>query len=85
MTTLDRIREKQIGWATSHDKAIDKAGYAFSLNDNLFCPLTRESESQFRSGRGGDLGGGGEAGQDAGSTLIGDLIVNTFEEGVRKT
>jgi len=49
------IAERQYSWARRHGITIDEAGYAASLNDNLFLPLTADAIREYQAGAGDEL------------------------------
>lgn len=55
--TLQVIKAQQQVWAQKHGINTAKDGYVLCLNDNLFEPLTKESECEFVSGSGKELDG----------------------------
>lgn len=57
------ITERQRLWALRNGKPIDAEGYTRNLEDNLFCPLSKESRDDFAAGRGNELGAGPRRGK----------------------
>jgi hypothetical protein len=55
MHAIEYIAERQYSWARRHGVPIDNAGYAATVNDNLFLPLTAESVRDFQAGAGREL------------------------------
>lgn len=73
------IHEKQREWAKSHGAKTDADGYTLTLNDNLFIPLSKDSEQEFRSGKGGELGEYGSRRKIQALHSSAALVVNFFE------
>lgn len=57
MRPVEYITERQHSWALRHGIPLDEAGYAVSLNDNLFLPLTPEAVREYQAGAGRELEG----------------------------
>jgi hypothetical protein len=74
----EKIYADQLEWAKTHNITTE-AGYTLSIEDNLFIPLSDESKSEFRSGRGGELGDNGTRSKIQALHSSAALVVNFFE------
>ena len=75
LIAYQRIVKQQQTWAKERGIKFDKAGYTYNLVDNLFLPLSHQSEKEFRSGRGDELSTGKMLALHSSSALV----VNMFE------
>lgn len=73
------IRRQQQAWAYDHGIKFDRDGYTQKLEDNLFCPLSPETEKEFSEGAGNELGDGDSRGKMQALHSSSALVVNVFE------
>jgi len=80
MTMRQQISDQQKAWATelSGKFDFDKYGYVFKLEDNLFLPLSGESEAEYRHAQGDELGSDGKRGKMKALHSSSALVVNFF-------
>lgn len=73
MRPVEYITERQHSWALRHGVSLDQDGYATSLSNNLFLPLTPDAIREFQSGAGQELEGSMRAPHSSSA-----LVVNVF-------
>jgi len=77
--TYEFICLQQRDWANRLGVKIDKEGYTLSLKDNLYKSLSLETEKEFKSGKGEELGNLGSRGKMQALHSSSSLVVNVFE------
>lgn len=73
MHPIEYITKRQRSWALRHGIPLDEDGWAVSLNDNLFLPLTPEAVREYQAGAGRELEGPMRAPHSSSA-----LVVNVF-------
>lgn len=79
LTTYRLILYQQQIWARKRGINFDDDGYALSLSDNLFSPLSPKTKKEFEGGKGGELGEGNSRGKMQALHSSSALVVNIFE------
>ena len=73
------ISRQQKVWATKRKIRFDKDGYTFSLDDNLFVPLSLQARTEFGKSRGDELGSTSRRGKMHALHSSSALVYNFFE------
>lgn len=77
--TYESICAQQRAWADQKGIKVDKDGYTLRLRDNLFQSLSPETEEEFESGKGDELGSGDDRGKMQALHSSSALVLNVFE------
>ena len=77
-TAKNIIKDQQKAWAAGNGIALDKDGYAFSLDHNLYSSLDVETMRDFTEGDGTEIGRSGKRGKMQAVHSSSALVVNTF-------
>jgi len=78
-TTYQSILFQQRAWADKQGIRLDKNGYTFSLNHNLYLPLSPQTIEEYSGGRGNELGNAAKRGKMQAVHSSSALVVNVFE------
>jgi hypothetical protein len=73
------VRDQQQEWAQNCGIAVHSTGYTTSLNDNLFIPLSPETNAEFSDADGSELGKPGERSKMQALHSSSALACNVFE------
>lgn len=77
--TYEVIYEQQRTWADQLGIAYDKDGYTCYQKDNLYCKISEKTLSEFKAGKGAELGGIGKRGKMQALHSSSALVLNIFE------
>jgi hypothetical protein len=55
VTALEKIQARQTTWAKSRSIELERPGYVRKLSENLFQPLSKDTEERFRKAQGQEL------------------------------
>jgi hypothetical protein len=79
VAAYELILNQQKAWAAQRGIRLDDKGYTYSLNENLFCPISPETRTEFGSGRGDELGELSSRGKMQALHSSSALAVNVFD------